>query len=1506
MTDEETTSHLVSYPDIKEPQKPLTEKHASPRKAAVLNFNPDGSLCIPADLKEKLVHQPTKGNTSNRQNTGTKENVTPDSRKRKKNNAPTVWVPPPQDCCHFCYTKDVSKKLGELKDVDGILAHHSCLLFSSGLVQAGNNEEGLWGFLTPNIKKELSRGKRLTCSFCRLPGALVGCNKARCSYTYHLTCGLSNGCLMQYYDNFRSFCDSHRPRQNFLEEMMGKTVECAICGDMISVESKVVPQQVIVTECCNMTPFHRDCIQNQADASGYFFRCPMCNNEKKFNNIMKIMGINIPLSDAVWEKDGYYDDLYVEHWRCDVPICLHPDGRKGDSRNNDKWDLMKCVTCGQAGAHPYCLGHEKRGPKDWSCGTCVTIESKYAAERLEEEKKKPAEPAKRTKNLSLDQEAAGPSNVNSSTGSTTSKLDSFRRPRGKNLTTDQIAVLEKYYQKAKFVDTAMMERIEAESGNEILLSSAESWFSKQRKKEFHKTGIAIKRDKKPKSEREVQVLEEYYQQNHFLEPETMKEILTKLDIPVYSLKSWFQTRRTKDYKAMNGKCVYQSKWSLSLDPERCKRKFSWAKSGNYGPTKNIISQNEAPSLNYSPQQTDTSESDTSTGCSRNRSGSSSSKRHRKKTLSPSKDPFLMTPETLKEAVFKLCVAKLKKDKLISKNLDPDIWIGLDPVPSVASDPDYDTESENTVPDPRLATLSIRPFNLLLTKLKYTPPQAETVVEDEEVEPYNEHKEKLWEYIVKHRKNKSLIRKVTKTSRPSFKPKGEQTKLNSFFKLTTLNKRNDRDNYTARAKRRKIETSDEANTKKSKVTQENEYEPFPFKRSPYQTPHPSREQTPESFPLSSSPTKPENIPEPLPPKTLSVESPIKKELESEGTPEKHESPPKVSASPSTVYRCYYCEDKFSKMSIRMDHMRNVHSNRVKGWDGTKTGRGTQRSTSSEIVDIEPELKDEEDEEDDEDEVEVIFTGQSPVKNNTSLRRTARKTSSAASFKPMPTRESSSDASMSPRKTRKSTSGISEIKELKTNSSKPRGRPRKSLVSEIKEELKSVSPKPRGRPRKTSPGISEINKELKTDPPKARGRPRKRGKKKAPKCDDENYDELTIEVSERKEETEESADEEVEFLETIFAVSPKAEEKKRRKKGYDWSENEVFSLIEFYSLNPYLWDDSCKYESNEDKLIQRLERKLDIPVDRITSKWKSLMSRYKVEKYNSGSDWRYLSSLNFLEEVNLTSCPEDVSPLFSLLTGADSQNEDDNEASDEHDNSMNESKDIFPNLSDNDVIEDDDNESKSSDTAAYSTPFPDEESSTSVSYVEEPSSTLLPEEDNVQPLKISNSFKSRKVASSPAKVTCIEEDMLSPVKSSPANIVSPSGEESCRCEECESFFSTRGKLMQHKLKLRYFCCHCSKNFTSVFSLKQHQDNVDVSMHVCPFCKMFRNEESKHTVRHISENHVKQWISTECLKCKALFKNKEKTLAHIRQKHSVAASDCEDFIRVRDFRCLYDKDC
>ena len=60
MTDDQTVRHTITYPEVKEPQKPLSEKHGlSPRKS-LLCFNPDGSLCIPADLKDKLVNQPLK------------------------------------------------------------------------------------------------------------------------------------------------------------------------------------------------------------------------------------------------------------------------------------------------------------------------------------------------------------------------------------------------------------------------------------------------------------------------------------------------------------------------------------------------------------------------------------------------------------------------------------------------------------------------------------------------------------------------------------------------------------------------------------------------------------------------------------------------------------------------------------------------------------------------------------------------------------------------------------------------------------------------------------------------------------------------------------------------------------------------------------------------------------------------------------------------------------------------------------------------------------------------------------------------------------------------------------------------------------------------------------------------------------------------------------------------------------------------------------------------------
>ena len=52
-----------------------------------------------------------------------------------------------------------------------------------------------------------------------------------------------------------------------------------------------------------------------------------------------------------------------------------------------------------------------------------------------------------------------------------------------------------------------------------------------------------------------------------------------------------------------------------------------------------------------------------------------------------------------------------------------------------------------------------------------------------------------------------------------------------------------------------------------------------------------------------------------------------------------APPEVPAADEepfasdTFYKCYYCSDKFTKLSVRMDHMRTSHPSRVRDWDNS---------------------------------------------------------------------------------------------------------------------------------------------------------------------------------------------------------------------------------------------------------------------------------------------------------------------------------------------------------------------------------------------------------------------------------------------------------------------------------------------------------------------------------------------------------------------------------------------
>ena len=68
--------------------------------------------------------------------------------------------------------------------------------------------------------------------------------------------------------------------------------------------------------------FHLPCIQKLAINSGYFFKCPMCNNKDEFEAEMKKFGIYVPAQDAAWEREGnIYDGIYERHGTCDAENC---------------------------------------------------------------------------------------------------------------------------------------------------------------------------------------------------------------------------------------------------------------------------------------------------------------------------------------------------------------------------------------------------------------------------------------------------------------------------------------------------------------------------------------------------------------------------------------------------------------------------------------------------------------------------------------------------------------------------------------------------------------------------------------------------------------------------------------------------------------------------------------------------------------------------------------------------------------------------------------------------------------------------------------------------------------------------------------------------------------------------------------------------------------------------------------------------------------------------------
>uniref|UniRef100_H3AFB9 G2/M-phase specific E3 ubiquitin protein ligase n=1 Tax=Latimeria chalumnae TaxID=7897 RepID=H3AFB9_LATCH len=249
--------------------------------------------------------------------------------------------------CAFCQLNDeCPEKYGEKKtyEAEKLTLHYYCLLMSSGIWQRGEEDEGIYGFLLEDIRKELKRARKLVCKVCRKKGASIGCSGKRCKKSYHFPCGVQKECIFQFTGEFRSYCWDHRPIQKHFTE--GRPSEPSLCTICFEYVEPIASYNIIKSPCCKNSWFHRDCLQHQALSAGmFFFRCTICNNKEKFQQEMLRLGIYIPERDASWElEEDAYQELFQRYQHCDVTRCHCKMGREYN-RPNSYLELLSLDCC---------------------------------------------------------------------------------------------------------------------------------------------------------------------------------------------------------------------------------------------------------------------------------------------------------------------------------------------------------------------------------------------------------------------------------------------------------------------------------------------------------------------------------------------------------------------------------------------------------------------------------------------------------------------------------------------------------------------------------------------------------------------------------------------------------------------------------------------------------------------------------------------------------------------------------------------------------------------------------------------------------------------------------------------------------------------------------------------------------------------------------------------------------------------------------------------------------
>ncbi|TFK12518.1 speedy protein 1-A-like [Platysternon megacephalum] len=278
--------------------------------------------------------------------------------------------------CVLCQrTDDCPEKYGEKRTYKeyNLTVHYYCLLMSSGIWQRGEEDEGVYGFLIKDIRKEVNRAAKLKCNICKKKGASIGCVAPKCKRSYHFPCGVQRECIFQFMEHFGSYCWEHRPVQKLPSDESRGSSQCTICLEFVE---HFPMYNILKSPCCKNAWFHRDCLQYQALSAGvFFFRCTVCNNKDKFQNEMLRMGIHIPEKDASWElEENAYQDLLQRYQHCDARRCLCRNGRDYN-KPDSKWEIKCCQCCGSCGTHLACSPIES-WEENWECIECRSIFAK--------------------------------------------------------------------------------------------------------------------------------------------------------------------------------------------------------------------------------------------------------------------------------------------------------------------------------------------------------------------------------------------------------------------------------------------------------------------------------------------------------------------------------------------------------------------------------------------------------------------------------------------------------------------------------------------------------------------------------------------------------------------------------------------------------------------------------------------------------------------------------------------------------------------------------------------------------------------------------------------------------------------------------------------------------------------------------------------------------------------------------------------------------------------------